>query len=280
MIESVNSGSSQLALLQQLLKQQASESQSGSTSTSNPFRDQIASVLGQMGLDSSKISDLMTKIDSAVQTAMQNSSNSTDPRSAVASAINTVLENNGLDTTKFQTLMAQARPDSQKPAGNPLDAQFKAVAEALGLTSSQASDLKTQMDEAVQTALQNADGNSNPREAVESAIAGVLNDNGIDVEDFKTQMKAMADKMGLSKSGQGAGPGGTYGPPPPPQGGSTGDSTSTTSSSSDSNLSLLQQFLQQLSSAQDGNDSDTTSLLSVWQMLQNLPRGSLVNANV
>ncbi|MBN2584225.1 MAG: hypothetical protein JXL80_14275 [Planctomycetes bacterium] len=271
MIDSVSSSGSQWSLLQ-MLQQQLASGQAGGSQGGNPLKAQIGAALGQMGLSAEEISDLQEQIGSAIQTAME-SSNGGDLKTITDEAIAGVLEDNGIDVEEFDAIMESMAGQmgmppapGQGPPPGEFTAQLEAVGEQLGLSVSEVSDLKSQIDAAVQAATENLDDGSDPRAAIEEAVNGVLEDNGIDVEEFKSVMQSAAREMG---------------PPPPPmygpQGQMVSDETDSSSESSDAALEAIEELLAQLA-AQSSDDSDSqASLISILQMLGNLPDGSLVN---
>jgi len=76
--------------------------------------------LEAQGIDGTSLSDLRSKIESAVTTAKQNSDGSTDDRESVRSAIDGVLKEAGVDLDKFDELLAKhrVRPTALRPLWN------------------------------------------------------------------------------------------------------------------------------------------------------------------
>ncbi|MEZ6317262.1 MAG: hypothetical protein R3B49_00715 [Phycisphaerales bacterium] len=131
---------------------------------------------------------------------------------------------------------AGARPEGPPP-GPPPEVQeaIESAAEDAGLDSSQIADLRAQIEEAVAAARESGEG----PEAVKSAVDGVLEDAGIDVEALNAQLSGMK------------------GPPPPPSEDYQGASSS---------AALDALF---------GDSEETDASSTLLEMLRNLPSGSL-----
>lgn len=158
----------------------------------------------------------------------------------------------GLGSVQQSALMQQIQ-QTLRGGGMPeppaeMQAQFRSAAEAAGLDPSQLAGLRGDIESAVQSALQGFDGSGSPREAIEGAITGVLEDNGIDAGAFKEQLKSA---MG------GAAPG-AFG----------GFALGGDQSSGD----LLGELLDDL-----GGDAESSDALSIAEFLRGLPSGSLIN---
>jgi hypothetical protein len=138
-------------------------------------------------------------------------------------------------------------------------AKFESAAQAAGIDTKQLAGLQDQIQSAVQGALESSDGSSDPREAVESAINGVLKDNGIDADELKTKLDSVFEKLGAPKPGTFSGVGGF--------GATNGKSADSTKSD------LLSQLLKSLDS--NNQDSGGSSILS---SIRSLPPGALVDA--
>lgn len=110
----------------------------------------------------------------------------------------------------------------QRPAGPPPGAQeqFSNVAESFGLSSSEASSLFGEID----SIMQDAATSGASREEVQSSIASLLEENGIDADEFKAKMDEA-----FAASGQRPPKG-----PPPSQGGDSSSSSSIALSIADS----------------------------------------------
>jgi hypothetical protein len=88
------------------------------------------------------------------------------------------------------------------------EAKFESAAKGAGFDVNQLKDLRSQIESAVQEAASGVTGD--PRSAVESAINGVLEDNGIDPAEFKDKMGAVFEKMGMPTPGSAGFGGGGY----------------------------------------------------------------------
>src|SRR5690606_2043426 len=111
--------------------------------------------------------------------------------------------------------------------------QFSNVAESFGLSSSEASSLFGEIDSVMQDAI--SSGTS--REQVQSSIASILEENGIDADEFKAKMDEA-----FAASGQRPPKG-----PPPSQGG------------------------------EDDSSSSSSIALSIAESIKNLPAGSFLD---
>ncbi len=92
------------------------------------------------------------------------------------------------------------------------EARFTQAAVAAGLDPSATGSLQDEIRTAVAAALKNADGTSDRRQVTQSAIDGVLESHGVDLEKFRAQMQPPAG--GAGGPGGPGGPGGAGGPPP------------------------------------------------------------------
>jgi hypothetical protein len=183
-----------------------------------------------------------------------------------------------------QRLKASGGRTPEPPAE--FKAEFESAAQQAGIDTEKLSGLSDKIGEAISGALDGLNGNSDPREAIESAVNGVLKDNGIDPEKLKEQLKSVGEKLGY---GQGGPPGfGGFGGPGGPGGaggfpgfgglqGPGGGFGGGMSAMSNQNQSV-QTLLSSLGKKKDGDSSsgDSNSLLDY---LKNLPQGSLVDAN-
>tara|TARA_A100000171_G_scaffold45481_1_gene49258 strand:- start:15320 stop:15778 length:459 start_codon:yes stop_codon:yes gene_type:complete len=88
-------------------------------------------------------------------------------------------------TYQAQSLQQQ-QPQRQRPAGPPPGAQeqFTSVAESFGLSSTEASSLFGEIDSVMQEAIESGAS----REDVQSSIQSILEENGIDADEFKAKM--------------------------------------------------------------------------------------------
>ncbi|MEM7756016.1 MAG: hypothetical protein AAF297_10315 [Planctomycetota bacterium] len=135
-----------------------------------------------------------------------------------------------------------------------MQAQIQSFAESAGINPSKLSDLQEQIRSAVDGA-KSADGSIDPS-AIKDAVSGVLNDNGIDPEQLRSQLQGVFQQAGLSPS-----VGGLQGLP------GIGDTANT------------QQDLLDALFADDDDTAESTgdNAVSLLQLLENLPKGSLVN---
>lgn len=146
----------------------------------------------------------------------------------------------GSSATAYATQALQ-QPQRQRPSGPPpeFQQQFTSIAESFGLDSTEASSLMSDIDSVMQDAFQSGAS----REDVESSIASVLEEHGIDAEEFKAKMDAAFKASGQRPPS---------GPPPFP-----------TSDDADST---------------DASEADTSSIaLDIAKALKNLPAGSVLD---
>ena len=95
-------------------------------------------------------------------------------------------------SAQAQQLQDLRRQADQGGGGIP-DEAFSQAAQAAGLDPSKVDDVKSQIQAAVQQAIQGSSGGDR-RAAVENAVDGVLKDNGVDPTAFKKQLQAAGRK--------------------------------------------------------------------------------------
>ena len=71
-----------------------------------------------------------------------------------------------------------------------LDQASNMALQAMGVDSSKAGSITKQIEAALQAAAKNSDGSSDPRAAAQQAVSDILTKNGIDPQQFKTQVQA------------------------------------------------------------------------------------------
>lgn len=135
--------------------------------------------------------------------------------------------------------------------------KFESAAQEAGIDVSKFKELRGQIESAVKSVAEGANGASGAdlQASIEDAVNGVLKENGIDPAEFKEQMGQVFDKMGMPKPGSGG-----FGGPGAAQGGPR-VSGSTDSTKQD----LMSQLLSQLGQGKTGG------------LYGNLPAGSLVD---
>lgn len=170
----------------------------------------------------------------------------------------------------LQQLSSRQSSGSQPTSGFPepsaeVKAQFESAAQRAGINTAQFSELRGQIDTAIQGAVEGLDGSTDPQAAIESAINGVLEKNGIDADQFKSQLESVFSELGVPSPGS-FGSSGVYAKP----------GSNTSGFSTDQNQA-------DLLSALFGNDSDSdsdsdSSGSRIAQAIRNLPVGSLYDA--
>lgn len=149
-----------------------------------------------------------------------------------------------------------------------IQAQFQSAAESLGIDGSQLASLRGEIETAVQDAMKSFDGSGSPKEAISSAINGVLEENGIDAEEFKAQMQDIMSASGFQPpAGFGSGFGGGFGQ-------IQGASFDATSQQAD----LLSQIFGD-SDDTDSAESSQSSSFNIADYFRQLPAGSLLNTS-
>jgi len=83
------------------------------------------------------------------------------------------------------------------------EAKFGTAAQEAGLDPEMFKELRSQIDEAVKSARDNASEGTDVKSSIEEAVNNVLKDNGIDPSEFKSKMNSIFEKMGMPKPGQG-----------------------------------------------------------------------------
>ncbi|MGC4031201.1 MAG: hypothetical protein QM754_05575 [Tepidisphaeraceae bacterium] len=164
----------------QMLKSQATQSTSSTSDASSTGRakrggdrgERLTTALQDQGITGDKLTDLRSKIDSAVETAK---SNGTDPKEA----IDGVLTDAGVDMDAFRAEMAppdggQGGPDGAKgppPGGKPPAGAVD------GTSATSSTDDEDDDDDSVST--------------VSSSLETMLTNAGISVSDFKSSLYKM-----------------------------------------------------------------------------------------
>jgi hypothetical protein len=206
-IDSISGSSSGLSLLQQLLARQRGETTGTSavsgTSTGDSRRAEFETKFNEAavaaGLDSSAVEGLQDEIKSAISAALKTSDSTTDRQQVIEEAIDGVLEKHGVDLEKFQSEMqstmgtAGSPPPGGPPPGGARGAEFESkfndAAIAAGLDADKADELQEKIKTTIEETLQNSDGSTDPRQAVQSAIDSLLEQYGVDLNEFKSQMQ-------------------------------------------------------------------------------------------
>lgn len=142
-------------------------------------------------------------------------------------------------------------------------AKFQSAAKELGIDTSKFADIQGKIRDSVQSTLDNNQGLSGDQlqSKIEDGVNGVLKDNGIDPDQFKSQLKQIGDKLGLPNPGQGGFPG--FG-----ASGGFGSSSGVYSANGNDTKS---QLLQQLISSLGGSDSGASGFFA------NADNGSFIN---
>lgn len=150
-----------------------------------------------------------------------------------------------------QRLQRGAQPAPFQGPPPQVQGRFQSLAESAGLDSSQLGDIKEQMRAAVENARGN-DG-SIDRAALKETVSGILKDNGIDPEQLRAKLQGMFQQAGFSPAAR---------PKGSPVGGEFG--------------TARQVLLNELN-ADEGAEATSGNTVSLLQLLENLPKGSLVN---
>jgi hypothetical protein len=163
--------------------------------------------------------------------------------------------------SQVQSGGAPPRPTAQQRAE--FESKFQSAAQDTGLDLSSFADIQDKIQTAVQDKVSSSNGQLS-KDDLESTINGVLEENGIDAEEFKSKLGQVFDKMGMPKPGEGGfgGPGGI--------GGGFGGAGSIDSSQQD----LINQLF-----GGDDESEDQSESTSISDYFRNLPKGSLVDAN-
>jgi hypothetical protein len=141
------------------------------------------------------------------------------------------------------------RPTAQQRAE--FESKFQSAAQDAGLDLSSFADIQDKIQTAVQDKVSSSNGQLS-KDDLESTINGVLEENGIDAEEFKSKLGQVFDKMGMPKPGEGG----------------FGGAGSIDSSQQD----LINQLF-------GGEDDSEDQSGSISEYFRNLPKGSLVDAN-
>ena len=198
------SSSTSASILQQLITDQNERAGSAESSESQSEESRQAGFLSQIkqaalnaGLDSSKIDDFESDVLAAISQSEENGQGNQD---AVKNAIDGVLSDYDVDVEAFQSemqaQMGQGKngpPPPPQGGGMPSDMNSAVVEAALasGLDESQSESLEADILSAITEAMRDADESEDPRQTAQSAINEVLEDYGVDLSDFESQMASM-----------------------------------------------------------------------------------------
>ncbi len=83
------------------------------------------------------------------------------------------------------------------------ESKFESAAKELGVDASAFKELRSKIEEAVKNARGSASEGTDVKSAIDDAVDAVLEENGVDPAEFKSQMEAVFEKMGMPKPGQG-----------------------------------------------------------------------------
>ena len=141
----------------------------------------------------------------------------------------------GFGSVTSSQLLQRLR-DGQTGQADRMNQAFNTALQAMGVDSSKAASIIKQIQPAVEGAAKSSASASDPRAAMQQAVDGVLTKNGIDPQQFKTQLQSAMKKLG--GNGQAPRPpqakpaGG--GPPPSSQAAAPKQATSASSTSNTS----------------------------------------------
>lgn len=262
------SGSSNAAYLFQLFGQH-----SASSTEHNPLKRQIQSALSQIGYGTDEINAISEEIGAAIDEATAIAGTGVDRKEITDWAIESVLAEHDVDAVAFQAAMALVGgPQKMGPPPSPpsdtdgVTDLLESVAKELGTDTSNVTDLISQIDAAVQAALEGLGEDANPQAAIESAVSGALAESGLDPETFQAALESAIEEQGPHVPGNGI-----Y---------ASRGSIGAIGSSGSTESGMLEQLLAQLQSPGASTSVVDSPSLNLWQILQNLPGGSLVDARV
>jgi division protein CdvB (Snf7/Vps24/ESCRT-III family) len=176
------------------------------------FESQFKDALVAAGLDSSRLDELKSDVQSAVSAALSQSDGTADPRQTVGDAIKQVLQSYGVDTDKLKTQMKSAmgsRPAGPPPGGRGpggkegFDSKVTDALTAVGVDASKLDEVKSAIDSAIASMTQDSEEGADSRDAIKETVNKVLDQYGIDKDAFDQQMRA-----GMGEPPQGPPPGG------------------------------------------------------------------------
>jgi hypothetical protein len=107
-MSAISSSSSGISALLQQSQQTSGPGFFGRAGFAKQRQSDFASALQSAGVDPSKVGDIQSQIDAAVQSVRQDGSTSTsgtDQRAAIKQAVDGVLQQNGVDVTKFDAAL-------------------------------------------------------------------------------------------------------------------------------------------------------------------------------
>ncbi len=145
------------------------------------------------------------------------------------------------------------------------EAKILEAALAAGLDPSAANGLKDEINSAISAATKNSDGTTDEREAVKNAVDSVLQQHGVDLEKFRSQMQPPQGGAGSPPPG-GPPPGG----PPPGDGGGGDLKTRVTEAAvaaglDSSETDSIQEQMDSIITSLVDNSDDTTDTKSTIQ---------------
>jgi division protein CdvB (Snf7/Vps24/ESCRT-III family) len=157
-----------------------------------------------------------------------------------------------------QSVRGQQRPNQQEVLASAL--------KSVGVDDETAADVLSQVKEAVDSLQSDSSANSSDRSAVHSAIAGVLEANGIDPSEVGDTIQASRSTSGPQQSGGPRGGGRPSGPPPPRSAQGSGDEIGSIESAllsadvEEANVNkLLTQMIETISNLTAKGASETSS---------------------
>ncbi len=103
--------------------------------------------------------------------------------------------------TQVESGAARGEPPSEEQRSEWLEHLAESVAESADLDAEAAADLQEQLEAAVTAALEETDDSSDPRQAVDDAIRGVLEENGLDPEEYMPERPEPPPMNGASGAG-------------------------------------------------------------------------------
>ena len=145
-----------------------------------------------------------------------------------------------------------------------MDQASNMALQAMGVDSSKAASITKQIEAAMQAAAKNSDGSSDPRAAAQRAVSDILTKNGIDPQQFKTQIQAAMKKLG-GKGRPAAKPAGGGQPPS----GQAATSKQATSSQSTAQEEAAETYADTLKEALAGDQQAIAKLAAEQQAADN-----------
>lgn len=168
----------------------------------NGFQDAFTSALEAVGVDESKVAEILKQVREKVA-ELSSSGNGSAPQDILKTAINSVLDQNGVDKTAFQQAFDSALPLPPQPTGGaagPIGPRpnkrpdFGTALEDVGVAQDDISKILEDIQGAIQSVRKSASGG---RTDIRSIVNNVLQQNGVDTSKFEEVLRSQWTRQGV-----------------------------------------------------------------------------------